>query len=59
MVIKALNTVAAATGYTGDYARLPLSAAGQAALRPGANVLAVHCHQSLGGQVIDVGLARH
>ncbi len=47
---------ASASGYTGDYAALPMSDAARAALTPGPNTLAVHCHQTVGGQVIDVGL---
>ncbi len=49
---------ASAPGYVSDYARLPMSDAARAALRPGGpNVLAVHCHQTIGGQFIDVGIA--
>ncbi len=46
-----------ATGYTGDYAELPVSDAARAAIKPGDNVIAVHCDQTVGGQVVDVGLA--
>ncbi len=48
---------ASAQGYTNDYARLPISKEARAALHPGQNTLAVHCRQTLGGQVVDVGIA--
>jgi hypothetical protein len=56
-----VNGVLAASeaGYKGDYARLPLSEAARAAMHPGKNILAVHCHQTVGGQVIDVGIAQN
>jgi hypothetical protein len=43
--------------FTGDYDVFPLTREGRAALRPGRNVIAVHCHQTSGGQYIDVGLS--
>ena len=42
-----------AEGYTGEYVEYPLAAA---ALTPGDHVLGVHCHQTQGGQFIDVGI---
>lgn len=45
-----------ATGYVTSYVSLPMTAAGQAALKVGDNVIAVHCHQTMGGQYIDVGI---
>jgi len=48
---------ASAPGYVSDYADLPMSDAARAALKSGENVIAVHCHQNAGAQVIDVGIA--
>ena len=43
-------------GYTTDYIEVPLTAAGAQGSQGGKNVIAVHCHQTGGGQYIDVGL---
>jgi Glutaminase A six helical-hairpin domain/Domain of unknown function (DUF5127)/Domain of unknown function (DUF4964) len=43
------------SGFVTGYELWPITAAGKAALRPGKNLLAVHCHQTLGGQYIDLG----
>ncbi len=43
-------------GFATNYDVLTMSPAAQAALKPGKNVLAVHCHQTTGGQYIDVGI---
>jgi hypothetical protein len=43
-------------GYSTDYEAAPMTPAGRSALRPGRNTLAVHCHQTGGGQYIDVGI---
>jgi hypothetical protein len=55
-----LNGVLAASpaNYTTSYVYVPISQSARAALRPGqTNVIAVHCHQTTGGQFIDVGIA--
>jgi hypothetical protein len=54
-----VNGVLASTesGFTSTYVPLEISPAALALLQPGATVtLAVHCHQTTGGQNIDVGL---
>lgn len=51
---------ASATGYTTSYVPLPLNSAGKAALiQNGQNLLAIHCHQTTGGQEIDAGLVSY
>jgi hypothetical protein len=47
---------AKAAGYISAYEEFDLSADAKAALKPGKNVVAVHCHQTGGGQYIDVGI---
>ncbi len=44
------------TGYTQDYELDAPAADLKALLKPGRNTLAVHCHQTTGGQYIDVGI---
>jgi len=45
-----------AAGYATSYETLPFIGSGKAAFKPGTNVLAIHCHQTTGGQYIDLGL---
>jgi hypothetical protein len=53
-----LNGVLAARlpGYIEHYEEFDLLPDAVAALKPGVNTLAVHCHQTIGGQYVDVGL---
>ena len=43
-------------GFVGDYVLIPMNEAARKALKVGKNTLAVHCHQTGGGQYIDVGI---
>ena len=55
-----LNGVPAAhlDGYAGDYVPVAVAASARAAVKAGRPaVIAVHCHNTTGGQVIDVGIA--
>ena len=47
---------AKAGGYNAAYEPFDLESAARAALTPGRHVMAVHCHQTTGGQYIDVGI---
>ncbi len=47
-----------ASGYIQNYDLFPLTSAGEAALKPGKNLIAIHCHQTFGGQYIDAGLVQ-
>jgi hypothetical protein len=47
-----------AGGYVDEYDAFPLTPAGRAALHPGKNLIALHCHQTTGGQYIDLGFVQ-
>jgi hypothetical protein len=44
------------TGFYADYREFEIAPEATRALRPGSNTIAVHCHQTSGGQCIDVGV---
>ena len=46
------------SGFFPGYKTLPISDEARALLKPGATVtIAAHCHQTIGGQDLDIGLA--
>ncbi len=46
------------SGYTSSYENFELTPAGKAALKPGKNIVAIHCHQTGGGQYVDMGFVK-
>lgn len=54
-----VNGILAATamGFTEGYEVIPLTPEGKSAFKPGKNVIAVHCHQTGGGQYVDVTIS--
>jgi hypothetical protein len=55
-----LNGIEAArlSGYLTQYEVTEITPAALAGIKPGKNVIAIHCHQVYGGQYIDAGLVR-
>ena len=55
-----INGVEAATipGASTGYVAVPLNDAARQALQPGDNTIAVHVHQTVGGQFIDLGIVK-
>ena len=45
-----------AGGFIADYEDMAMTPEGKGALKTGKNFLAVHCHQTKGGQYVDVGI---
>lgn len=46
------------TGFATEYDLFPMSPLSTASLRPGKNWIAIHCHQTFGGQYVDLGLVK-
>jgi len=44
------------SSFSTEYFETNIAPAALAALKPGLNRMAVHCHQTTGGQFIDVGI---
>ena len=47
------------TGWIGDYDEFDLTPESIKTLKPGRNLIAIHCHQTGGGQYIDAGLVNY
>ena len=45
-----------ASGFISGYNVFPLAPDARAALKAGKNLIAIHCHQTIGGQYVDFGL---
>jgi hypothetical protein len=45
------------SGWTSQYEAFELTPAAKAALKPGKNLIAIHCRQNEGGQYVDLGFA--
>ena len=43
-------------GFVAEYVAVRISEAAMATLKPGRNTIAIHCHQTGGGQYVDAGL---
>ena len=44
--------------FVAGYEAVPLTTAAQAAFKSGKNLIAIHCHQTRGGQYVDLGLVQ-
>jgi hypothetical protein len=45
-------------GFTSGYDLFPLAQSASAVLKPGNNLIAIHCHQTTGGQYVDLGFVK-
>lgn len=43
--------------FVGTYVPVAVSEAAMKALKPGKNIIAAHCHQTIGGQGLDIGIS--
>jgi hypothetical protein len=45
-----------ASGFNAAYQSIEIASEAHAAFKPGKNIMAVHCHQTIGGQYLDLGI---